>query len=259
MKSKSHSQQSDLVTKITRLVSLNFVLRAGIKIQSFPEPDATSPFRTIQAQIDTLLYQSFQKTEKSLYQHLQRLVFRFAGSLARDAVVPVCFAIWQLTRLQCMLASHLSNLAAHDRKRYFASTKTASSDSPTTTNPNTLPDELDSSPCNSNPNLILAIRTSHHEHYRPREIQAENLTHSLNLLLCTFQALFRTSCPLLLDWTDPFNKELLQNDEILLELATRMGKTLRGYRAKGHSRKFRLGFGYNKEMADRIRGLLKEK
>jgi hypothetical protein len=77
--------------------------------------------------------------------------------------------------------------------------------------------------------------------------------------LYTFEALFCTDCPLLLDWSDPFGKELLGNDEELLTLAGKMGRTLRGYRAKGHSQKFKLGFGYDKEMSGRIRGLLRDR
>jgi hypothetical protein len=139
-----------------------------------------------------------------------------------------------------MLASQLTNLAAYDLKR------SRRSDTPA-------PD------ASGNPSLALSPGTPHPANTRrARQYEAENLTHGLNLLLSTFEALFRTACPLLLDWNDPFSKELLENDEQLLALASKMGRTLRNYRTKGHSRKFRLGFGYDREMSGRIRGLLKE-
>lgn len=242
--------------KVTRLVSLNFVLRAGLTISSNSPAFKDSPFRTIQAQIDTLLFQSFQATEKCLYRDLQRLIFRSAGSLARDAVVPVCLCVWQLARLQCMLASHLSNLAAHNHNRSRRATPT----------PDAPPPQAQTSPSSSTsysaPNPPPSPSTTvpdPNTEFRHRNSEAENLAHGLNLLLCTFEALFRTACPLLLDWDDAFSKELLGNDAHLVQMAARMGRTLRGYRNRGHMRRFRLGFGYKKEMADRIRGLLREK
>lgn len=138
-----------------------------------------------------------------------------------------------------MLASQLTNLAAYDLKRSRRSPTPAPSDTPSLT------------PSIDTPRPAIT--------YRARQSEAENLTHGLNLLLCTFEALFRSACPLLLDWNDPFSKELLANDKELLALASKMGRTLRSYRNKGHSRKFRLGFGYDKEMSGRIRGLLRER
>jgi hypothetical protein len=147
-----------------------------------------------------------------------------------------------------MLASHLTNLAAHDLKRSCRSP--APTSSPSANEPTT----------SSNPSQTLRPDTPHPANTRrARQSDAENLSHGLNLLLCTFEALFRSACPLLLDWNDPFSKELLGNDEELLALARKMGRTLRGYRTKGHSRKFRLGYGYDKEMSGRIRGLLRER
>ena len=238
--------------KMTRLVSLNFVLRAGVTILPNSPAFRDSPFRTIQAQIDTLLFQSFQATEKCLYHDLQRLIFRSAGSLARDAIVPVCLCVWQLSRLQCMLASHLSNLAIYDHNRSRRATPAPDATPTLASNPPS------SSPSDS-PSTAANTTPDPNTEFRHRNSEAENLAHGLNLLLCTFEALFRTACPLLLNWDDAFSKDLLGHDAHLLQMATRMGRTLRAYRNRGHSRKFRLGFGYKKEMADRIRGLLREK
>jgi hypothetical protein len=91
------------------------------------------------------------------------------------------------------------------------------------------------------------------------EREEEYLTYGLNLLLCTFEALFRSSCPLLLDWEDPFSRELLGKDEKLVWAASRMSRTLRVYRARGHSRRFKLGVAYRKEMTDRLRKMLRDK
>jgi hypothetical protein len=231
-------------------VSINFVLRVGVTLSSGSLLDTIdkSPFRTIQSQVDTLLFESFIATEKSLYRDLQRLIFRSAGSLARDAVVPVCLCVWQLTRLQCMLASQLTNLAAYDLKRNRRS--------PTPTSAASANHPIASNSASQAPSL----ETAHPANTHPaRQSEAENLTHGLNLLLCTFGALFRSACPLLLDWNDPFSKELLGNDEELLALARKMGRTLRAYRNKGHSRKFRLGFGFDEEKSGRVRGLLWER
>ncbi len=142
-----------------------------------------------------------------------------------------------------MLASQLTNLAAYNLRRSRRSdAPTSTSDTSSTTSPATSP--ATPHPANT---------------HRARQSEAEHLTHGLNLLLCTFEGLFRSACPLLLDWNDPFSKDLLKNDEELLALASKMGRTLRGYRTKGHCKKFRSGFGYDKEMSGRIRGLLRER
>jgi len=144
-----------------------------------------------------------------------------------------------------MLASQLTNLAAYDLKRSRRSPG---------------PTPAPSGSLSSNPSQTSSTTIPHRANtHRARQTEAENLTHGLNILLCTFEALFRTACPLLLDWNDPFSKELLANDEDLLALARKMGRTLRAYREKGHRRKFRVGFGYDKEMSGRIRDLLRER
>ncbi|TAQ89489.1 hypothetical protein B7494_g2167 [Chlorociboria aeruginascens] len=46
--------------------------------------------------------------------------------------------------------------------------------------------------------------------------------HNLDLMICTFTSLFRSTFPLLLDFHDRFNRDLLGGDEELLELAVGM-------------------------------------
>jgi hypothetical protein len=254
--------KSALVTKVTRLLSLNFVLRTGISTP--PESvSASSPehFRIIQAQIDTLLYRSFQITEKSIYQDLQRLVFRSAGSLARDAVVPVCLCIWQLARLQCLFASHISNLAYDKRVKLTKLSPAANPADPT-------PDPKSKCMSSGSETAKAALTPEEAADEAARAAKEQNrswereegyLAYGLNLLLCTFEALFRSACPLLLDWEDPFTREMLGANDQLVRAASRMSRTLRAYRSRGHSRRFRLGVAYRQEMTDRLRKVLRDK
>ncbi|TAQ83156.1 hypothetical protein B7494_g8521 [Chlorociboria aeruginascens] len=102
--------ESPLVAAMLRVASLAFVLRAGIKYTpTYPSPKASS-FRTIQATIDTILYQRLIMAEQTLFSMLQRLIFRTAGCLNRNQVYPVALVLWQLMRIFCIGASHLSNI-----------------------------------------------------------------------------------------------------------------------------------------------------
>lgn len=91
-----------------RVASLAFVLRAGVKCST----SATSnpEFRTIQASVDTILYERLQLAENELFHMLQRLIFRTAGCLTRSQVFPVSLVLWQLMRFLSLSSSHLSNI-----------------------------------------------------------------------------------------------------------------------------------------------------
>lgn len=102
--------ESALVAAMLRVASVAFVLRAGVKFTTTGSKPS-SRFRTIQAKIDTILYQRLQLAEKDLYQRLQRLIFRSAGCLTKEQVYPVALVLWQLLRFCCIAASHLSNIA----------------------------------------------------------------------------------------------------------------------------------------------------
>lgn len=104
--------ESDLVAAMLRVASVSFVLRAGIK-SSYP----TGRFRTIQAKIDTILFERLALAQKDLFQKLQRLIFRSAGCLNREQVYPVGLVLFQLLRFLCISASHLSNIAQRFRSK----------------------------------------------------------------------------------------------------------------------------------------------
>ena len=93
---------------MVRVASIAFVLRAGVKCS---EPELSSRFRTIQAKIDTLLYERLILATNELFQKLQHLIFRTAGSLNRESIYPVALVLWQLSRILCISSSHLSNIA----------------------------------------------------------------------------------------------------------------------------------------------------
>ncbi|TVY34348.1 hypothetical protein LSUB1_G007181 [Lachnellula subtilissima] len=100
--------ESKLVGAMVRVASIAFVLRAGVKCT---EPELSSRFRTIQAKIDTLLYERLILAVNELFRKLQHLIFRTAGSLNRESIYPVALVLWQLLRILCISSSHLSNIA----------------------------------------------------------------------------------------------------------------------------------------------------
>ncbi|KAH8686102.1 hypothetical protein BGZ60DRAFT_109594 [Tricladium varicosporioides] len=102
--------ESKLVAAMLRVSSIAFVLRAGVKPDG-AYPKGSRHFRTIQARVDTLLYERLKYAEKDLFSMLQRLIFRTAGCLSRNQVYPVALVLWQLMRILSISSSHLSNIA----------------------------------------------------------------------------------------------------------------------------------------------------
>lgn len=100
-----------------RVASLAFILRAGVKCTPTTSTFKSSSYRTIQATIDTILYERLKIAERDLFQMLQRLVFRSSGYLNREQVYPVALVLWQLLRILCIGASHLSNLVQRFRTK----------------------------------------------------------------------------------------------------------------------------------------------
>lgn len=98
-----------------RLASLAFVLRAGVKYTSGHH--LPSRFRTVQARVDTILYQRLKLAEQEHCQLLQKMIFRKAGNLTRQQVYPVALVLWQLMRILCIAASHLSNITQRFRDK----------------------------------------------------------------------------------------------------------------------------------------------
>ena len=115
--SKLKLRQSALVAAMLRVASLAFILRAGVKCTPATSTFKSSSYRTIQATIDTILYERLKIAERDLFQMLQRLVFRSSGYLNREQVYPVALVLWQLLRILCIGASHLSNLVQRFRTK----------------------------------------------------------------------------------------------------------------------------------------------
>ena len=94
-----------------KVIALHYVLYHGVKIcDDSKQANDNNNMRTIRAQIDTKLFEALHRAEKTVYKELHRLIFKSSGQLTRDAIVPVCLTFWLLIRLQCLRASHLSNL-----------------------------------------------------------------------------------------------------------------------------------------------------
>ena len=111
---------------MVRVASLAFILRAGVKYSCTSVTQPSRCFRTIQARVDTILYQRLKLAEEDLHRMLQRLVFRSAGCLNRRQVYPVALVLWQLIRILCIGASHLNNIV----QRFQTKGKTRSSSFP---------------------------------------------------------------------------------------------------------------------------------
>jgi hypothetical protein len=155
---------------------------------------------------------------------LQRLVFRSAGYLNREQVYPVALVLWQLLRILCIGASHLSNLVQRFRIK------------------GTLPLILPSSFLLSN-QLIPP---------HPACEQADYQFHALKLVLSTHLALFRSSNPLLLDFNDKLHQDLLGGDQELIKLAIKMRKVVVSFREKGFT-DMKGSIAYRKEYFDLFR------
>lgn len=107
-----------------RAAALAFILRAGVKYH----PSSTSPepnlrYRTVQARIDSIIYDRLKLAERDLFQRLQTLIFRTAGCLNKSQVYPVALVMWQLMRFLGISASHLGNIVQRFKsKGWLAST-----------------------------------------------------------------------------------------------------------------------------------------
>ncbi|KUJ13911.1 uncharacterized protein LY89DRAFT_736910 [Mollisia scopiformis] len=193
--------ESELVAAMLRAASIAFVLRAGVKYKASGN-QSTSQYRTIEASIDTILYQRLKLAEKDLYKMLQRIVFRSLGYIAREHIYPVALVFWQLLRMLCLSSSHLSNIYSRFK---------------------TIPSE-----------------------------HASFQFNALKLVLSTHFALFRSSNPLLLDFNDKPNQDLLAGDEELIDLAMKMRKVVLDFREKG-VRDMKGSIAYRKEHFDLFR------
>ncbi|KAH8667449.1 hypothetical protein BGZ60DRAFT_409296 [Tricladium varicosporioides] len=87
---------------------------------------------------------------------------------------------------------------------------------------------------------------------------AEHQDHTLNLILGTCSALFRTSFPLFIDFEDKFNGDLIGNDRKMVKYGQRMQSCLRTYKKYGAPRCQRRTYGYSKERSKRLLSVLNE-
>jgi hypothetical protein len=74
----------------------------------------------------------------------------------------------------------------------------------------------------------------------------------LKLVLSTHLALFRSSNPLLLDFNDKLNQDLLNSDQELLKLAMKMRKVVLSFREKGFT-DMKGSIAFRKEYFDMFR------
>ncbi|KAM3086996.1 hypothetical protein ACMFMG_001106 [Clarireedia jacksonii] len=207
-----------LVANMTKLIAFNYILDNGVRIIASTSQHATfsAEYPAVRAQIETKLFQLLYNAEKSVYEELQRLVFRTSGQLAKDALIPVALVFWLLTRLHSSRADYLMNMSG----RNPSPTQHASAEEPAT------------------------IMTDH--------------KHVLNLLISVLTALFRSSFPLLMNFEDKCNRDLLGGNDELLELAKRLRGDLLLFKKRGHIRPWRSNNEYLKEEIDRLRDVLIE-
>jgi hypothetical protein len=116
MNNKADVNKATLVANMTKLMAFNYVLHNGVKIITSNNQPATlsADYPAVRAQIETKLYQLLYNAEKSVYEELQRLVFRTSGQLAKDALVPVALVFWLLTRLHSLRADYLVNTSGRN-------------------------------------------------------------------------------------------------------------------------------------------------
>ena len=86
---------------------------------------------------------------------------------------------------------------------------------------------------------------------------ASHQDHQFNLLLTTFNALFRTSIPLLLNFNDSCNRNLLGGDDELLAMATKLKGSLLWFKRFGYIKVHKKSMGYSKEHSNKVRELIK--
>ena len=85
----------------------------------------------------------------------------------------------------------------------------------------------------------------------------DDLEHTFNLLLSVHNALFRTASPLLLDYEDQANQDLLGNDAELIGQAMKLRSSILWFRDMGFPNSVRAGLFYNERLGNKLRGVLK--
>ena len=83
--------------------------------------------------------------------------------------------------------------------------------------------------------------------------QSSSQHQTLLLLLSTHLALFRSSNPLLLDFSDKLNQDLVGNDKEIIGLAKKMREVVRGFREKGWGKDMRGSIAYRRDVFEMFR------
>ncbi|CZS91850.1 uncharacterized protein RAG0_02396 [Rhynchosporium agropyri] len=94
----------------TLVASIAFILRAGVKCttltkghpKSQVQHQNASHFQTVEATIDTILYQRLQIALKDLFGMLQPIVFPKAGFLNREQLYHIALVFWHFLRIACL-------------------------------------------------------------------------------------------------------------------------------------------------------------
>ncbi|CZT45690.1 uncharacterized protein RSE6_06021 [Rhynchosporium secalis] len=94
----------------TLVASIAFILRAGVKCttltkghpKSQVQHQNASHFQTVEATIDTILYQRLQIALKDLFGMLQPFVFPKAGFLNREQLYHIALVFWHFLRIACL-------------------------------------------------------------------------------------------------------------------------------------------------------------
>ncbi|CAD6446041.1 839a626f-6f53-4d86-b2c2-d153829344b4 [Sclerotinia trifoliorum] len=114
---------------------------------------------------------------------------------------------------------------------------------------------------------LQSLKTSHLINSRERKKSPSHQTtasyashqkHSLNLLTSVFTALFRSSFPLLMDFEDERNRDLLGGNEDLIQLSKKLRRDLIAFKRRGYLKAWTWNGGFLKDQVDRLRDILTE-
>ncbi|TGO66824.1 hypothetical protein BOTNAR_0053g00170 [Botryotinia narcissicola] len=87
---------------------------------------------------------------------------------------------------------------------------------------------------------------------------ASHQKHVLNLLISVFTALYRSSFPLLMNFEDKCNRDLLGGNEDLIQLSKKLRRDLITFKRTGHLKASTWNQGFLKEQVGRLRDVLME-
>ncbi|KAF7877176.1 hypothetical protein EAF04_000861 [Stromatinia cepivora] len=114
---------------------------------------------------------------------------------------------------------------------------------------------------------LQSLKTSHAINSRERNessspqttaSSASHQKHAFNLLISVFSALFRSSFPLLMDFEDKSNRDLLGGNEDLIQLSKKLRRDLIAFKRQGYLKAWTLNEGFLKDQVGRLRDVLTE-